>query len=71
MWEGWTVRRHGCSNSEIVPRYTDVLLHNGLRPVPDASKMDLHWDSWQQLSTVAAGPFPTTPSSSSARDPIQ
>ena len=55
-------------------KYTDVLLHegSGLRPAPDASKMELHWDSWQQSSAitaaVAAGPFPTTPSSSSARD---
>ena len=50
-------------------RYTDVLLHVGLRPVPDASRMELHWDSWQQaplLPPPPTGPFPTTPSSSSA-----
>ena len=58
-------------------KYTDVLLHEGssgsLRPgAPDASKMELHWDSWQQSSAIAAaGPFPTTPSSSSARDATQ
>ena len=47
-------------------RYTDVLLHEGVRPIPDPSKMDLHWDSWQQSSSSVVGPFPTTPSSSSA-----
>ena len=57
-------------------KYTEVLLHEGssLRPnAPDASKMELHWDSWQQSSAIAtaAGPFPTTPSSSSARDASQ
>ena len=57
-------------------KYTDVLLHEAsgsLRPnAPDPSKMELHWDSWQQSSAIAAaGPFPTTPSSSSARDATQ
>jgi kinase suppressor of Ras 2 len=59
---------------QSLKQYTAILLHGDSATggsgkfIPDASKMELHWDSWQQTTTTTAAAMSKTPSADSPKE---